>query len=1172
MLELRLFPVPNYKYIFATLFGMIFLLLGTAQADQARIALLIGNKAYKAGLELKNPHNDVDRIKSALLTVGFEEENIKIVKDASRYDIYRAIDSHSEKLTLLSKTSEQVTSFFYYSGHGAADENGINYIIPVDVDEFDSYTFRNAVELKSDIINALSRADKTATHFIVFDACRNKLRIRVPGKAGPVQPKGFGLEKAAQGMLIAFATAEDQLASDEGDESGPYAKALAEEIVKPNVPALNVFSRTSRVVYQATKGRQEPWSMQRLLPDVYFLREEPKKVKSQLEIELELVKNLRQHGQLQDFLDFKEKFPESDLIPEVDLRIQMLSAPGGSLPKVSRFDLLRDKSTAFQNVLPKRPSAETQVARHYCDEFGADPGDPDRLSGTPLPDSYARLDEAIRACSSAVVAYRGAAGVERFMYQLAFAYERKARSGELDGASDLFELAAKNYTSAFSRGYISAGERLAKLFEEGHGVETNLGKALEFYQEAMARGRGNTLPNTLRLRYKIASLNARAGAPRTSVTQAVAEIIRLIDEGYPEALVLLRNNARDWSIEFRKEFQNFLRDSSDEIAQRLSTDQPLFNGVVDGVLSAESKEGLADLIWHVRVERNNINKTGATTPDHLYDGMVFRDCAECPDIVILPRGEVNMFDVSNSAWPPLRTEISKTLAVGQSEITVAHWEACVRSGGCLNLEEMGLSSNGSLPVTNVSWGQAQSYVRWLTYITGHNYRLPNEAEWEFFSRLGYDVPYKRLTRETEPFKGSLADDGIVTGLGLKNLFGSALEWMQDCWATEEQYRFGRPSQNAPSFATELSNCRERVIRSAREGAEGEQLRKPFDRYTRDPHLGFRVIREFRPDQKVGSTTLLKEADFSAGRQFRECATCPLMVVVAPARFEMWPPISDVEKLIVDLSRTFAISKFDVKVSEWNACVSAGVCQGERHGPRLDSVGGISWKDANVFVAWLNRRVGHSKYRLPSEAELAHLLGAQSGSGKDTSVDSPSKLWLWAEDCYDVEAYDPAITDGTPKTACKSAFRLARGGKDRHWRSANCSDTLNSGGERVYCTDDTSWRSSGFRVARSLAGVLSTASLHDDQTASDVGMLSQTAVVSALLQDSERILEAQTLLRKHGYDPGDLDGRIGPQTSAAVQAFQRAMKMAPDGILSIAILDLLRTYATELETKGGNSKN
>jgi hypothetical protein len=74
----------------------------------------------------------------------------------------------------------------------------------------------------TEITRKLKAEAGNATHFVVFDACRNTLKLTQPGSRAVVQSKGFVLVAQEYGMLIAYATAEGELASDVGTAAGPY--------------------------------------------------------------------------------------------------------------------------------------------------------------------------------------------------------------------------------------------------------------------------------------------------------------------------------------------------------------------------------------------------------------------------------------------------------------------------------------------------------------------------------------------------------------------------------------------------------------------------------------------------------------------------------------------------------------------------------------------------------------------------------------------------------------------------------------------------------------------------------------------------------------------------------------------------------------------------------------
>jgi uncharacterized caspase-like protein len=120
----------------------------------------------------------------------------------------------------------------------------------------------------TEITRKLKRDAGNATHFVVFDACRNTLKLTQPGSRAVVQSKGFVPVAQENGMLTAYATAEGELASDVGSDAGPYAKVLAEEIVKSGIEAVAMFRIVQRGVRAAI--RQEPYLGFSALGDVYL--------------------------------------------------------------------------------------------------------------------------------------------------------------------------------------------------------------------------------------------------------------------------------------------------------------------------------------------------------------------------------------------------------------------------------------------------------------------------------------------------------------------------------------------------------------------------------------------------------------------------------------------------------------------------------------------------------------------------------------------------------------------------------------------------------------------------------------------------------------------------------------------------------------------------------------
>jgi uncharacterized caspase-like protein len=239
-------------------------LLPSHVCAEARIALLIGNQVYtpKVGV-LRNPHEDVALIGAALKQLGFQ---VTILKDAGYRDLDVAIKRF---IADVRSKGRGAISFFYYSGHGAANpDTQINYLIPVDVaDPNDGNLWYQSFQ-QNELIDRLSKQAPNASHYVVFDACRNELNLSGPAAKAIGAEKGFVPVAQTPGLLIAYATAQGKTASDIGDGGGHYAKALATEILKPGIEAVTMF-RNVQIRVKADIG-QDPWLSFPALPPVYL--------------------------------------------------------------------------------------------------------------------------------------------------------------------------------------------------------------------------------------------------------------------------------------------------------------------------------------------------------------------------------------------------------------------------------------------------------------------------------------------------------------------------------------------------------------------------------------------------------------------------------------------------------------------------------------------------------------------------------------------------------------------------------------------------------------------------------------------------------------------------------------------------------------------------------------
>src|SRR5262252_4602155 len=210
--------VGTMRFRSAILWALLLSLIAVPAHADKRIALVIGNKDYKAAVgPLANPLNDIRLVGDALKSVGFEV--LKPVENATRNDMLSAIYGFA---AALKAAGPDAVGFLYYSGHGLASE-GENYLVPIDVTEPSTLQLSIQGVKQSEVLAILRRQAPNAAHYLVLDACRNNLQ-------GARGGKGFTPVGQQSGVLVAFSTEPGRTASDTGAGSGPYAAALAEEL------------------------------------------------------------------------------------------------------------------------------------------------------------------------------------------------------------------------------------------------------------------------------------------------------------------------------------------------------------------------------------------------------------------------------------------------------------------------------------------------------------------------------------------------------------------------------------------------------------------------------------------------------------------------------------------------------------------------------------------------------------------------------------------------------------------------------------------------------------------------------------------------------------------------------------------------------------------------------
>lgn len=231
-------------------------------------------------------------------------------------------------------------------------------------------------------------------------------------------------------------------------------------------------------------------------------------------------------------------------------------------------------------------------------------------------------------------------------------------------------------------------------------------------------------------------------------------------------------------------------------------------------------------------------------------GEVFRDCSECPEMVVVAAGSFEMGSNTDYENPVHRVTIPKPFAIGRYEVTFAEWDRCVEEKGCKAQPDDREWGRGARPIINVSWADAKAFAAWLSQKTGQTYRLPSEAEWEYAARAGTNTQYW-WGREIGSRQASCRECGPGSGqqtakvgsyppnpFGLYDTSGNAAEWVEDCW--NDNYR-GAPNDGS---AWNAGQCRLRVLRGGAYDSMAKAVRSTarfrYDTDVRYSANGFRV--------------------------------------------------------------------------------------------------------------------------------------------------------------------------------------------------------------------------------------------------------------------------------------------------------------------------------------------
>ncbi|TIM10592.1 extracellular solute-binding protein [Mesorhizobium sp.] len=234
-----------------------------------RVALVIGNGAYRNTPALSNPPKDAEAIAEKLRELDFV---VTVALDA------KLVAMRSALKTFTAQARSAEVAVIFYAGHGL-QVNGENYLIPVDANLASRSDLQAATLRASEIYASLVAAGPDLA-VLVLDACRdNPFSAAIstsPGLAsGSVSASAFVQRPNSAGMLIGFAAAPGAVAFDGGDGHSPFTTALLQWIDRPGLELGTMLRRVRSTVVELTHGAQVPWVEEALLREVYLYPADP---------------------------------------------------------------------------------------------------------------------------------------------------------------------------------------------------------------------------------------------------------------------------------------------------------------------------------------------------------------------------------------------------------------------------------------------------------------------------------------------------------------------------------------------------------------------------------------------------------------------------------------------------------------------------------------------------------------------------------------------------------------------------------------------------------------------------------------------------------------------------------------------------------------------------------
>ncbi len=798
-------------------------------AAERRIALVIGNSAYRSTDPLTNPRSDAEAVGRTLAQAGFE---VTLLTDLDQ----RGLQIAMRDFGLKAESSD--VALVYYAGHGIQFD-GENYLVPVDARLLRERDLLYEALPLSAVLSEVAQSRKLGLVFL--DACRdNPLAERLARNTTGRQRVGSGLARVDDvptDTLVAFATASNAVAFDGTEEHSPYTTALLNYLDQPDLELRLMLGKVRDTVMAATQGRQEPRYDGSLSGEpFYFVRRPPNQPPVVAEA---AVLEVMDNAAPQPLGIEPPQDPDGD---PLSVRIAELPSRG-------------EVSLAGKPVRLGESLSVEDLGRLTFAPQGARPGAAGSLAFIVQDDRGGDADGA-RAVTILSSNRAPVAGPDRQVTIVPAALGLEAPS---DPDGDALRLTV---TAVPKQGLVRLADRVMAVgdplspedlpqlrLDVPVGASGDAGR----FEIAADDGRGGRVTSGVSLRIAdqpapvvVAALSAptvepaaepaprplRAPEPGTSAPPVAAPP--------PAAAVAPPATAAPAPTAPAAS-------KPEPAAAAVPAPQPAPPVVATPAPAAPApKPEPAPTTVAALPPKTAEPATRALTP--------LRDCELCPEMVSIPPGSFVMGRERGdpSERPARRVTIGKPFAIGRFEVTVAEWQACVEDGVCKLKPPSGATPKS--PMRNLSFDDAEQYAQWLSKKTGRPYRLPSESEWEYAARGGSSSTYW-WGDDVGTTHANCSDCGVpwdrrqpaeagryaTNGFGLNDTQGGVAEWVGDCWVHTHE---GAPVDGS---ARQEKVCSSRVLRggSWRNGKDEvtSASRLGYDGVVRYYTNGVRVVRD-----------------------------------------------------------------------------------------------------------------------------------------------------------------------------------------------------------------------------------------------------------------------------------------------------------------------------------------